>query len=139
MSADSLAMSTAVSTVMPDVRGVQRRRVVDAIAHEADDVCLARLQSLDDPLLVRGRDAARRASVSSAASASWASVIRSTSAPSRRESTGSPTSVQILRATISLSPVITLTTTPWRCSAAIASRGVLGRIEERHIALENQV
>ena len=40
----------------PDVGGMERGRVVDAVAHEADGV-LARLQRLDDPLLVRRRDA----------------------------------------------------------------------------------
>ena len=39
-----------------DVRGVQRRRVVDAVAHVADDVA-APLQREDDPVLLRRRDA----------------------------------------------------------------------------------
>ena len=56
MSADSLAISTAVSTLMPDVGRVQGRGVVDAVAHEAHGV-LAGLQGLDDALLVGGRDA----------------------------------------------------------------------------------
>ena len=51
MSADSLATSTAVSTEMPDVRLLQRGRVVDAVAHEPHDVPLA-LQGLDDLLLL---------------------------------------------------------------------------------------
>ena len=41
MSADSLAMSTAVSTEMPTSAALQRRAVVDAVAEKADDVALA--------------------------------------------------------------------------------------------------
>ena len=39
-----------------DVGGVQRRRVVDAVAHVADDVA-APLEREDDPVLLRRRDA----------------------------------------------------------------------------------
>ena len=39
-----------------DVRRVERRRVVDAVAQEADDVAAA-LERQDDPVLLRGRDA----------------------------------------------------------------------------------
>ena len=93
-----------------DVGGAQRWRIVDPVAHEADGV-LARLQGLDDSLLVRGETRANSVVVS-AASASCSSVISSTSPPSSTRSVASPTSLQILRATRSLSPVTTLTDTP---------------------------
>ncbi len=54
MSADSLAMSTALSTEMPTSAARNAGRVVDAVAHEADDVLVA-LQRLHDAFLVRGR------------------------------------------------------------------------------------
>ena len=63
------------------VGGAQGGGVVDAVAHEADDVAAA-LQRLDDALLVAGREPGedgRR----SAASASCSSVIVSTSPPRR--------------------------------------------------------
>ena len=43
----------------PHVGGPQGRGIVDAVAHEADGV-LAGLQGLDDPLLVRGRNAGKQ-------------------------------------------------------------------------------
>ena len=55
-SADSLAMSAAESTEMPDVGRAQGGPVVDAVAEEAHHVALA-LQRGDDPLLVSGRQA----------------------------------------------------------------------------------
>ena len=54
MSADSLAMSTAVSTEMPTSAVLQRGAVVDAVAQEADDVA-ARWQRRDDRRLLRRR------------------------------------------------------------------------------------
>ena len=51
MSADSLAMSTALSTEMPTSAALQRRRVVDAVAHETHHVAVA-VQGLDDALLL---------------------------------------------------------------------------------------
>ncbi len=51
----------------------------------------------------------------------WSSSIASTSLPSSTNCVGSPTSLQILRATESLSPVTTLTAIPWLCNALIAA------------------
>ena len=55
MSDDSLAISTALSTEMPTSAAFKRRRVVDAVAHEAHHVALA-LQSVDDAFLVSRRE-----------------------------------------------------------------------------------
>ena len=63
MSADSLAMSTAVSTEMPTSAVAQGGGVVDAVAQEADGVPLG-LQGPDDPRLLDrvdlGEDGRRR-------------------------------------------------------------------------------
>ena len=55
MSAASLAMSTGAVDGDAHVGGPQRGRIVDAVAQEADDVPLA-LQGADHPLLVGGRE-----------------------------------------------------------------------------------
>ena len=55
-SADSLAMSVAVSTEMPMSAARQGRSVVDSVAHESDDVPLA-AEDADDALLVGRREA----------------------------------------------------------------------------------
>ena len=118
---------------------VQRGRVVDAVAHEADDVPLV-LERPDDPLLVRGREARKDVGASPTASASSSSVIVSTLLPSRISSAFSRPRWQTLRVTSSLSPVRTLTVTPClRERVDRLGRGVLRRIEEGDIALEDQV
>ncbi len=76
----------------------------------------------------------------SAACASSASFMRSTSAPSSTPFGSRPTSRQILAVTSSLSPVSTLTATP--CAASALSAGaarLLRRIEERDVADQGQV
>ena len=64
-----------------DVGGVQRRRVVDAVAEEADDVAAA-LERQDDAVLLRGRDAREHASSARRRGASAGSLMRSSSPPS---------------------------------------------------------
>src|SRR4029450_1877006 len=60
-SADSFAMSTAVSTLTPTsaARRRERRRCVDPVPYEVHRV-LAQLKRVDDPLLVRGGDASEQ-------------------------------------------------------------------------------
>src|ERR1019366_6265220 len=58
--------------------------------------------------------------VCSTASASALSLISATCVPSITTSQGSPTCVQIVRVTSSLSPVRIFTATPWSRSAAMA-------------------
>ena len=78
--------------------------------------------------------------VFSAASASCSSVIFSTSSPSSTNSVARPTSLQILRATRSLSPVTTLTVDAVRLQRRDGRRGgLLRRIEERDVAVQDQV
>ena len=60
------------------VGGAEGRGVVDAVAHEPDGV-LARLQGLDDPLLVRGRDAGEQRRLARRRRRAASSVISSTS------------------------------------------------------------
>ena len=123
MSADSLAMSTALSTEMPTSAARKRRRVVDAVAHEADDVAVASAAPGRCAACARAKGARKRRVVSTA-SASCASVMVSTWLPSRIFSAWMPTSLQTLRVTRSLSPVRTFTVTPcWR-SAAMALAAV---------------
>ena len=100
---------------------MQRGRVVDAVAHEADDVPLV-LQSARMIRCLCAGDRRAKTWVVSTASASSSSVIVSTLPPSRISSAFKPTSRQTLRVTRSLSPVRTFTVTPcfWRASIALA-------------------
>ena len=120
-----------------DVGGLERRAVVDAVAQIADHVPVA-VQRIDDRRLLRRRDLGEhRRGLGQAANCSASSV--SISPPSTMRSTGRPTSWQILRVTMSLSPVRILTCTPLALSVAMAAAaGLLRRIEERDVAHEGE-
>ena len=93
------------------VGGAQRGRVVDAVAHEADDVPLA-LERPDDALLVRRRQPGEHVGRSRRPRPVRR---RSSSRPGCRAEylrRSMPTSWQTLRVTRSLSPVRTFTATP---------------------------
>ena len=110
MSADSLAMSTAVSTLIPTSAAWSAGASLIPSPMKPT-VCLRDLERLDDPLLVRGGDPGEQRG-----RLGGLSELRFASSSRRRRPAGrrpvSPTSLQTLRATISLSPVMTLTATP---------------------------
>ena len=106
-----------------DVGGAERGRVVDAVAEEPDDV-LARLQHLDDALLVRRRHPGEQRRALGGRRPAPHRTCFSTWLPSRTASVAMPTSWQILRLTRSLSPVRIFTATPCCASAASAAGAV---------------
>ena len=81
---------------MPTSAALQRRGVVDAVAHEADHVPLV-LQGVDDALLVRRGELGKDGGLSRPPRPAASSVIASISGPSRMCSTGRPTCWQMLR------------------------------------------
>ena len=137
MSADSFAMSTAAVHRDADVRGLERETVVDAVAEKADDVAF-RMQRGDDARLLLRRTLAKTVTVSTS-SANSPSVMASISEPSAMRSISRPTSRQILRVTISLSPVRILTATPESLSDCEGGAdALLGRVEKSDEAEQRQ-
>ena len=122
-----------------DVRGVQRDRVVDAVAEERD-VGAAAARELDDPgLLIRADPGEHRRA------REWRRRARrrrgaSSSAPVRTPSTSTPMSRQTLAATVPLSPVMTFTAMPELVELGDRRAGVgLGPVDEREEAGQAQV
>ena len=138
MSAASRATSTADDDRDADVGGVQRRRVVDAVAHVADHVA-AQLERENDAVLLHRRDAREdRRFFGQMLQARYRSV-RSRSSPRMIVGLSSPTCSQTWRATSSLSPVRILTSTPSRCERRERCGGVgTRRIGEREVAGKNE-
>ena len=110
MSANSLAMSTAVSTEIPTSAAFSGA-VIDAIAEVTNDVALFVAAPITRAFCAGDN---LQNVVDSAASAGLVGHSFSTSLPSRTHPAFSPTSLQILRVMISLSPVRILTTTSGR-------------------------
>ena len=113
MSAASRATSTAPGDRDADVGRVQRRRVVDAVAEEADHVA-APLERQDDAVLLRRRDA--REDVGLLGDVPERAVAHAVDLVARDRAVPrpGPTCAQTWRATSSLSPVRILTRTPSR-------------------------
>ena len=118
MSADSLAMSVAVSTEMPTSASCSAGASLMPSPRKPTvwpSRCSERTTRAFCSGDILANTVTRVTSASSAASSS-----SSMSRPCTEWVTSSPTSRQILRVTASLSPVITLTSTPWWFSARIA-------------------
>ena len=108
MSAASCATSTAVITEMPTSAACSDGRVVDAVAHEADDVPAA-LQREDDAVLLRRRDAREDGRLLGHVPERRVVDARRARRPCTICWSSSPTCRQTCRATSSLSPVRILT------------------------------
>ena len=108
MSAASRATSTARRHRDADVGRVQRRRVVDAVAEEADDVAAA-LEREDDAVLLRRRDAREDATPAPRRARARRRHPLDLVAEDDLRSRRAPTCSQTWRATSSLSPVRILT------------------------------
>ena len=127
MSAASRATSTALGDRDADVGGVQRRRVVDAVAQVADHVAAA-LEGKEDPVLLRRRDAREdRRLLGDRSERRIGHPVHLV--PNEHLARSSPTCVQTCAVTRSLSPVITLTSTP----SSFQRRHDLGGIGQRRV------
>ena len=138
MSADSLAMSTAVSTEMPTSAALSAGPSLMPSPRKPT-TCPLRCSASMIARLLRRRDLGEHRRGLGQARQLRRAISVSISLPSRMRSTGRPTSWQILRVTISLSPVRILTCTPLAFSAAIAAAArLLRRIQKRDVAEQRQ-
>ena len=103
-----------------DVGGVQRRRIVDAVAEIADDVP-APLEREQDAQLLARRHAREHAASARRAGPSAASLTASSCCPSTRVASRRPVRSHTWRVTAASSPVRILTTTPSAASCAMAA------------------
>ena len=133
MSADSLAISTAVSTEIPTSALFSAGPSLMPSPRKPT-TCPARCRASMIRDFCAGDTLAQTVTVSRRRASSW-SVSWSISPPRRTSSVGTPTSRQILRAIMSLSPVRILTRTPELGQRRDRSPGtLLWRIEEGDIA-----
>ena len=119
MSADSLATSTAVSTEMP--MSAAFMAAASLIPSPIKPTVWPFSRRTDTTRAFWSGVSFANTSVLSAARASSASDIWSRSEPSSILRTFSPTCLQMVRVTLSLSPVRILVVTPWSFSARMAS------------------